>query len=81
MLVRIEARQRLDPVRPEDGEHGKKAAEEGEWSDQSNSGDEGTGSPDSLARAFVSRLRVSMVVTVATRHYRHDPDHAVQCGD
>jgi hypothetical protein len=39
MLVWIVASQRLDPVRPEDGEHSETAAEAGEWSDQSNLGD------------------------------------------
>ena len=38
MLVWIVANQRLDPVRPEDGEHNETTAE-GEWSDQSNLGD------------------------------------------
>ena len=33
----------------------------------------GAGSPVSLARAFVSRLRVSMIVTGAARRYRRDP--------
>ena len=33
----------------------------------------GAGSPVSLARAFVSQLRVSMIVTGAARRYRRDP--------
>jgi hypothetical protein len=36
MLVRIVASQRLDPVRPEDGEHSETTTEAGEWSDQSD---------------------------------------------
>jgi hypothetical protein len=39
MLVWIVASQRLDPVRPEDGEHSETAAKAREWSDQSNLGD------------------------------------------
>jgi hypothetical protein len=38
MVVWIVASQRLDPVRPEDGEHSETTAEAGEWSDQSNLG-------------------------------------------
>jgi hypothetical protein len=64
MLVRIEAVQRLDPVRPEDGEHGKNAAEGGEWSDQSNAGDGGL-----IASLVGARLRVSSAI----RHLRPTP--------
>jgi hypothetical protein len=39
MLVGIVTNQRLDPIRPENGEHSETTAEAGEWSDQSNSGE------------------------------------------
>jgi hypothetical protein len=77
MLVRIEAGQRFDPVRPDDGEQGENAAEGGEWLDQSNSGGR------TIARLVGARLRVSSacdhVVTAALRRYRREPCQAVQC--
>jgi hypothetical protein len=79
MLVRIEAGQRLDPVRPEDREHGENAAE-GERPDQSNSRDGGLIASLVGARLGVSSARASMVVTVATRRYRREAYRAVQCG-
>ena len=53
MLVWIVASQRLDPVRPEDGEHCETAAEAGEWSDQSN-----LGKGRFIAGVISARLRV-----------------------
>ena len=76
MLVRIEAGQRFDPVRPDDGEQSENA-EGGEWLDQSNSGGR------TIARLVGARLRVSSacdhVVTAALRRYRREPYQAVQC--
>jgi hypothetical protein len=54
MLVRIEASQRLNPFRPEDGKHSETAAEAGEWSDQTNWGDGRL-----IASVLGARLRVS----------------------
>ena len=77
MLVRIDASQRFDPVRPDDGEQSENAAEGGEWLDQSNSRGR------TIARLVGARLRVSSacdhVVTAALRRYRREPYQAVQC--
>jgi hypothetical protein len=53
MLVWILASQRLDPVRPEDGEHSETTPEASEWSDQSNLGGGPAilGGPDNPARS------------------------------
>jgi hypothetical protein len=58
MLVWIVTNQRLDPIRPEHGEHSETTAEGGEWSDQSKSGDGRLIA--GVAAAF--RLRVSIVL-------------------
>ena len=60
MLVWIVTNQRLDPVRPEDGEPCE-TTEAGEWSDQSNLGD-GRRITAALDARFYVRLRVRVVL-------------------